>query len=563
MNIRFLLSTLLLLSVSSLTTVSQNMSQVKRELLEEVLEEKRKGITIGEAGNRENIATGVGAEPFIHVSRYDPELIGIAYMGEQASWELSFSEDGGVNWNNTPLDTQNLLQDVNPGAQILGGGDPTFTFDENGTIHLTYIYLFLPSDGSILDQSTYIFELLYAYSQDMGNTWTAGESLVSGTLAEDDLGFVDRIWMDVSPDGSTYCGGTHFSSSEDIGGQGTIVFKKEAGEFSFATPAQTAIGASLNSQTQFTNVETDNDGQMHVSGILITPDSETIVYTKSDTNGENYEPFTEIASSTAFPGQSEIHSRENAAVSLAVDDNNVYIAWSDFQSGDVLGYYAYSHDGGVTFSSPIEIGDLFFGDSHHTLMPCLAADDGNLAITWYSVDKTTNEGQYVAAFSSDAGLTLSSSFYNISDDFTQFSDFGAQAFFGDYNSMELTGAVAHIAWCDAHISGEPRVYYTSIDFNTATSIAEIQPLSESIQLSKIFPNPVQDKVNLIVNSKDDRDIKILLISSEGKLIKTKKLHISVGQTSLNINTQDIATGNYQIKLITDDGYVATKKLLKL
>ena len=187
--------------------------------------------------------------------------------------------------------------------------------------------------------------------------------------------------MDADSDGNVYCGGTLFADDPEVGEEGTVVFRKNAGEFDFINPAPNAIPSSATTQTQFTNVATDDEGKVHVSGILINQNGGSIVYTKSDVGGNNYEPHIVLGSSAGFPSNWEVHSRENAAVSLAVDGDNVYVAWTDFQDGNVLGFYCYSHDGGETFTSPISIGDLYFGESNHIVMPVVAASEGNLVIT--------------------------------------------------------------------------------------------------------------------------------------------------------------------------------------
>ena len=555
---------LLALCATLLVLNTQAQSDITRRLVEEIIEEKTKGITI-RSSNRDNEDIGVGAEPFIHQSKFDSNLMGIAYMGTAANWELSLSNDGGSSWTLANLNTIDLLTEVQPNSQLLGGGDPNLVIDENNTIHLTFIYLFLPEGGDITNQSDFVLEVFYAYSDDFGVTWTAGESLVSGTLDQNDSGFVDRTWMDIDANQNIYCGGTHFSSNSETGDQGTIVFKKEDGNLSFNQMAETAIPVpSANAQTQFTNVVVDEMGQVHVSGILITPSSESIVYSKSDANGENYAEHIEIASSVGIPQSTEVHSRENSAASLAVDGENVYIAWSDFQDGDVLGYYVYSHDGGETFSSPISIGDLFSGDAYHIVMPCIAADDGHMVLTWHTVNKTTLEGQYIAAYSDDLGETLSSGYYNVSDDFTSFSDFGLTSFLGDYNSIKMDGSIAHIAWCDAQSSSEPRVYYTALDFNIAsTSIAEIQPLSNQLELLKLYPNPAIENLNIAINNTTANSLSIQIISSEGKLISTQIVKLTQGENKIKLDTSKLPKGFYQLKMANNNGYVITKKISKL
>jgi len=546
----------------STNLLAQNTGDLKREILEEVLEEKKKGITIP-SGERDNTEVGIGAESFIHCSKFDEDLMGISYMGSLGNWKLSLSTDNGDTWLDANLQTAELIDEMYPETQVIGGGDPVFVFDNEGNIHLTYIYLHVPADADLFDQNSWLFELFYAYSTDMGETWTSGESLAVGTFDMNDLAFVDRTWMDTDSDGNIYCGGTLFGSSDETGEAGTVVFKIDSGEFNFQTPAENAIPVDFDSQTQFTNVETDENGVVHVSGSLIEENQQTVVYTKSDSNGENYQDYTTLGNAIAFPTNTEVHSRENAAISLAVDGTNIYVAWTDFQGSNVLGYYVYSHDSGETFSEPISLGDLYFGDDYHIVMPSVAASEGNMVIAWHSVNKNDMSGEYIAAFSDDAGVSLSPSYYNISDDMTNYAAFGENAFFGDYNSTKMEGTIAHLTWTDSQEGFQPSVYYASIDFSTATAIAEIQPLSENFTLEPLYPNPITDEVTLNLYSSTDCETMIQVYSSDGKEMISQQFKAVAGSNTLTLKTSELSAGNYKLIISSDSGYVISKSLQKL
>jgi len=71
MNMKFMTYLLIssILMCGSTNLLAQNTGDVKREILEEVLEEKKKGITIP-SGERDNTEVGIGAESFIHCSKW-------------------------------------------------------------------------------------------------------------------------------------------------------------------------------------------------------------------------------------------------------------------------------------------------------------------------------------------------------------------------------------------------------------------------------------------------------------------------------------------------------------
>ena len=134
----------------------------------------------------------------------------------------------------------------------------------------------------------------------------------------------------------------------------------------------------------------------------------------------------------------------------------------------------------------------------------------------------------------------------------------------DYNSIKMDGSIAHIAWCDAQSSSEPRVYYTALDFNIAsTSIAEIQPLSNQLELLKLYPNPAIENLNIAINNTTANSLSIQIISSEGKLISTQIVKLTQGENKIKLDTSKLPKGFYQLKMANNNGYVITKKISKL
>ena len=138
---------------------------------------------------------------------------------------------------------------------------------------------------------------------------------------------------------------------------------------------------------------------------------------KKEVNDVGFQQAKKVGTTKAFYLNGEtpqVHGRENGAISMAVDGPNVYLTWTNMEEDNIEGYYVYSNDGAQTFSTPINVGAIFYPDStHHTLMPCIAADAGNMVITWQAINKETLESEYVAAYSSDAGATLQQNLFNI------------------------------------------------------------------------------------------------------------------------------------------------------
>ena len=506
----------------------------------------------------DNLETGVGAEPFISLSKFNPDLLSISYMDDQAlTWRINISTDGGQTWNLSAFNSRSILAANYPDNVILGGGDPVAVFDSNGKLHVTFIHLH-STPANVNNQNAYIFELFYATSVDTGQTWQSENSIADGTFGSFD--FVDRQWMDIDLNNNIYLAGVHFSASA-IGAAGIIMWKKNSNQPNFTPLGVTAI-PQAGSTPQFSNLTVDEDSMVHITASRVAGQGGTsndqITYVSSNPGASTFGGVTTLGNANTFPSNNTVHDRENGAVSSAVDGQNVYVAWTDFD-GTVKSYYVYSHDGGATFSNPIEIA-ASNSSSSYALMPVVAADNGNFAISWYQVDSAALTSDYVVANSIDQGVTLENPIV-VSDQLTNFTNAG-NAFYGDYNSATMRDQNLHLSWCDGR-SGNPRVYYACIDFSTITSVAEVTPLHDALQLKNLFPNPIQNTVQLDVYVAADKKVKVDVLDESGRLCHSKEFSGIQGTNRIALDLNQLRAGNYLIRLTSQDNYTVTRKVLKL
>ena len=83
---------------------------------------------------------------------------------------------------------------------------------------------------------------------------------------------------------------------------------------------------------------------------------------------------------------------------IAVTGRNIYVAWADKSDGDFDIYFTASHDGGKTFSEPINVSD----DDVDSLKPALAVDGTRVYLAWVTYDG--NQGQIRFVRSSNSGV---------------------------------------------------------------------------------------------------------------------------------------------------------------
>jgi hypothetical protein len=83
---------------------------------------------------------------------------------------------------------------------------------------------------------------------------------------------------------------------------------------------------------------------------------------------------------------------------IVVNGRNIYVAWADKSDGDFDIYLTASHDGGKTFSEPINVSD----DDVDSLKPALAVDGTRIYLAWVSYED--NQGQIKFVRSSNSGV---------------------------------------------------------------------------------------------------------------------------------------------------------------
>jgi hypothetical protein len=90
--------------------------------------------------------------------------------------------------------------------------------------------------------------------------------------------------------------------------------------------------------------------------------------------------------------------RDSVDPVIAVNGRNIYVAWADKTDGDFDIYLTASHDGGKTFSEPINVSD----DDVDSLKPALAVDGTRVYLAWVSYEN--NQGQIKFVRSSNSGV---------------------------------------------------------------------------------------------------------------------------------------------------------------
>ncbi len=521
--------------------------------IEEFLDKNQIELNSKERSFKYDFSVTGGAEPFIAINPTDPNHVVVTYMSAADSdYPIYVSFDAGFSWAPSGFSSLTELDNQYPGASVLGGGDPVFAFDNDGNLHMTYIYV----HGSGFNFTAGMY---YVNSTDGGLTFdvpAGGHHIVyEGDVFSSDL--LDRQWMHCDKTGSAHDGTLYMSAVYFGGGFGTageLVLKKTPADTGFSSYT-VAVPHNGGNSTQFGNLKVDNNGTVHMGCIEMDGNGVgQIVYVQSTDQAATFtSPLVIANATTALPngGTHLIHGRDNSSVSTAVDGNNIFMTWTDMNSTDVRAYLAYSTDGGTSFSSPIEFGYDLFGPGYFDLMPNVAADAGNASITWYHVDSVTLETNYVMAdFDASSGTFTGSQI--ISNSSTDFMNENGSDFYGDYNASERKNCNTYSVFCDGS-TGSPVVYF--INQNAcALGVKDVLPVNGLLQMEKIYPNPVNDMITLNASHKSGATAVIEILDLNGKVVHHETRQLGTQISAHNLNVSELSAGTYQLRVSAKEEY---------
>lgn len=75
----------------------------------------------------------------------------------------------------------------------------------------------------------------------------------------------------------------------------------------------------------------------------------------------------------------------------------------------------------------------------------------------------------------------------------------------------------------------------------------------TIELSNLYPNPVKDKLNLIISNEANRKVDLIVTDLSGKIVLTQSQTVSIGDSNIQLNVEKLASGSYILKAVCNDG----------
>jgi Secretion system C-terminal sorting domain len=485
-----------------------------------------------------------------------------------------YSNDAGVTWTKSNFNSLQILSTEFPDNSFLGGGDPILIYDKDNKLQFSWIYL---TGNANFDTAVAVMYNATSINNGMSFTLAPGtgkhivKSIIDPNSPSFDVfpgteGFHDRQWFAVDRTNgafknTVYCSFIYFNEpNEPLSKTGNYIQRKLNGVDTFEkTKFQIAQGS-----IQFNNIAVDKNGIVHVTGVDV--DNNAVIYCKSSDGGVTWTSPKNIYSGTNLfgnQGNGYVHDRENSAVNMVLDNaNNIHVVWSDYDVNlgfSFSSYYSKSTDGGVTFTTPIEISSKF-NSTDKAMMPVVSAFGNRISIGAYIVN-ANRVADYYTMSSNDNGTNFGS-VHKLSSATTDFgASTNASVWFGDYYNAVRTDDKAFHIWSDGRGTKKSKMY-VAIDQLWPTSIADITAVNGSFQIAALYPNPVQNNITLPITAAQNNKLTIQLYNTTGALLKTYKHNIIVGDNKINISLPALSGGNYYFRISSTDGFEMQRQFVK-
>ncbi|PCJ38480.1 MAG: hypothetical protein COA99_11945 [Moraxellaceae bacterium] len=512
-------------------------------------------------------------EAHIAMNPIDSNELVMGYMELPMTAAIGFnihtSQDGGDTWQSSLFDPVAAVGQQVPNYDLIGGGDIVFAYDNTGKLYCSWITLWADmSLPSPLDSCLWLAS--WAYSNDNGMNFimesggdqyfAEGKINVNGALTIHNYkdGIADRQWMAVDlsngpNENNLYVGFIHYPPN--MSQTGLKVRTKQEGQNSFS-PVQTAFSGS----GQLTNIATDANGDLHYT--FADLGNNNIYHVSSADGGQTFSTNHLIyQGQNLFPmSNHKINGRENSAPSLAIDgDNNLHLVWGDFPLGQnqPVSFYSKSIDGGITWSTPEDLETIF---GNKVFMPVVSAKANRVSIGG-NVLNANDSSSYAIALSNDMGGNYAVP-VTVSSGITDFGTLGIAPFIGDYSSSARSYCSIYSLWTDCRTGGNGcKQYIAKYDQCANVGVVELTPVESPFSVV-LYPNPVGNNLNINIESEINGVIITTLYDLQGKVILQENQNVALGITKVSVDTSELESGYYMIRLQDETGVYITRKFEK-
>lgn len=489
---------------------------------------------------------------------------------------IYYTLDFGQTWN-----TSNIVFNPDPNAGFTaGGGDPLLAFDNNGRAYISWLALTFGFGTPPLKLTLYL-----ATSEDKGQTWSDPLPIAIGT-GNLDLGtgaltgsLVDKQWMVADQTSSAYSGNLYVSYTElnqvsATEGTARILVKTlPAGTDAFGPEVQVHTSGNYIFM-QFSSIDVDPEGQVHVSFVATEPSGQVGIYHAVSTDGgQTFSPEVKVSNLYYPPGNGGTltngisgiddarlypcpHIRAGKSAGL------LYLTWTangitapETEGYDI--YFSKSEDHGATWTLPVTINQGENTNAEQYYNAINVNPDGTLCLAYYdrSDDPDGTNTHHVVSFSYDQGESFTPIEYasNEASDFGLIGSLNGNFGIGEYTHILATNYNAIPIWADGRgNNGDIDIFAAIIPINDPfVGIPEIGHITDKFSVMVHQEEP--GRIGFDIFLKVDATLAWTMLNLEGKVLASypPTSDVSAGTYRFNL---DVPAGIYFLKVETGLGW---------
>ncbi|UCG70901.1 MAG: exo-alpha-sialidase [Thermoplasmata archaeon] len=319
------------------------------------------------------------------------------------------STDGGANWSDPNI---RVNTDQDTALQF----NPTLAIDAEGTLYVAW------EDTRDGDRNIY-----FAKSKDGGNTWTDPNIRVNNDLGD---------FNEEGPSIAVDSGGTIYLVWDDNrNGDYDIYFAKSTDEGATWTEPNVRVNTDLTDTGQSRpTIAVDATGTIYVAWTDRRNGNSDIYLAYSTDGGSNWsDPNVKVNTDTTTSDQ--------YSPNLVVDCfGTIHISWVDKRDGDADIYYAKSINKGADWTYPNVKVNTDFGTEDQFQPTIVVSSSGTIYAAWQ--DDGNDEYDILFAYSTDGGMTWSEPNLRVNDDSSGYAQSAPNL------AVDSLGGV-YIVWGDA------------------------------------------------------------------------------------------------------------------
>ena len=108
-----------------------------------------------------------------------------------------------------------------------------------------------------------------------------------------------------------------------------------------------------------------------------------------------------------------------------------------------------------------------------------------------------------------------------------------------------------------------RIYEGNVCVALVTSNGSIVDVPQVAALTqqqlRVYPNPVNDQLNVAIDVTDDSDASLRVIDMTGRTVLTRKVTLETGQQTVPVDVNTLPAGAYFLRLEAGSGFTAGAK----